>query len=191
MKNILIFSVVLLVIGCKEKPAEIENTDQSEALSEQIVVETNRKVSLIPQAREKVNTWLAYATATNQIEALKTATGTEIVQSSQPLIQIMEALENTMPDSLQVPAVNARVNVLLTKARILDQKGRKKHTEAEEIFKTANSIIVAFDNFKIQLNEVFLKTPEDFEEALDSIFLAESTRDSLVVDSLVADSLRD
>ena len=147
------------------------------AFSEPIEVETNRTVTLLPEAQAAVSEWLAYATAQNEIEAMKGATGTEIVQSSEPLVQIMENLYTTLPDTLQVTAVLARTNVLQTKAQVLHQLANRKNKNASEVFKAANDVITEFNNFKLQLNELFLKTPEDFELELDREF--EETRDTL------------
>ena len=147
------------------------------SLSDSLEVETNRQVSLLPEAQVKVSDWLEYATAYNQVEDMRTTTGRSLVSNSQPIVQIMEALNSSLPDSLQQVPVRARTTVLVTKANVLHQVATKKEVEAEEVFTAANDIILEFDNFKLQLNELFLKTPEDFEIELDRQF--EESQDSL------------
>lgn len=178
MNKIAFFLLLLLFISCDEnKQVESEKTPDSMSLSDSIEVQTNRRVTLLPEAQEKVSTWLEYATAYNQVEDLKTATGRSLISNSQPVVQIMETLNSSIPDSLQEPPVLARTTVLVTKANVLHQVATKKDIKPKEVFSAANDIILEFENFQIQLNELFLKSPEDFELELDRQF--EESQDSL------------
>ena len=181
MKKLLITPVIVIcLIACEEKDVQPEDnsTGDTLAFSQPIEVETNRTVTLLPEAQQAVSEWLAYATAQNEVEAMKETTGTEVIQSSEPLVQIMENLYITLPDTLQVTAVRARANVLHTKAQILHQLANKKNKNASEIIRAVNEVITEFDNFKLQLNELFLKTPEDFELELDREF--EESQDTVL-----------
>lgn len=178
MNKISFILLLVLVLGCDEKkPGAKVDVRDSASLSDTLQVQTNRRVNLLPEAQERVITWLEYATAHNQVEDLKTATGRELVSNSEPVVQIMEALNTSIPDSLQEAPVLARTTVLVTKANVLNQMATKKDIHPREVFQAANDIILEFDNFKIQLNELFLKTPEDFELELDRQF--EEQQDSL------------
>lgn len=179
MKKLLYLSALLLAAACGEQQQEDSAPDVSAELADSIEIQTNRAVSLLPEAEEEVSQWLAYATAKNEIEAMKTATGFEIMENAGPMVQIMESLQGSLPDSLKVPAVEARTNVLYTKSRILLQNSSKKTKDPKEIFGAAHDLIVEFDNFKIQLNELFLKTPQDFEVELDREFRESQNGDSL------------
>lgn len=172
MKNLLLLLSILLLVSCKEEPPKPTgiNPEAKARFSEELQVTTNRRVNLLPEAREEVSQWLAYATAQNEMESLRNSTGHEILDSSNSIMQIMESLKSSIPDTLQTPAVTSRTNVLVTKAKILHQLSNKKEKDAKEIFDVANDLIVEFDNFKLQLNELFLKTPVDFEEELDEEF---------------------
>ena len=171
MRLFLLISLSFAFLSCEEKVQEQAVADNDEMeFSRELEVTTNRKVNLLPDARQQVSEWLAYVAAQDEIESLRSHTGTEIVATSNSLMQIMENLKATLPDTLQTPAVRSRANVLLTKAKILDQLASKKDKEAKEIFDVANDLIVEFDNFKLQLNELFLKTPDDFELELDREF---------------------
>lgn len=172
MKKFLLLFNLLLLMACEDNTQQSQNTVQQDSLefSEPLPFETNRSVTLMPEAREAVGEWLAYATARHEIETLKSATGNEIIQNSGPILEIMENLNNTIPEELQVNAVKARTNVLLTKAGVLNQLAHKKNRNAGEIYTAANELITEFDNFKLQLNELFLPSPEDFELELDQEF---------------------
>ena len=172
MKNLLLLFSIVLLVSCKEEPPKPTgpNAEAKARFSEELQVTTNRRVDLLPEAREEVNQWLAYATAQNEMESLRNSSGYEILDSSNSIMQIMESLKSSIPDTLQTPAVISRSNVLVTKAKILHQLSNKKERDAAEIFDVANDLIVEFDNFKLQLNELFLKTPVDFEQELDEEF---------------------
>lgn len=179
-KNCFIVLGILLSMSCADDPQQESPSGSHSGFSESIQVDSRRSVHLTPEAQEEVSQWLAYATAQNEIEGMREATGIQIIGNSQPLVQIMESLESTIPDTLNVVPVQSRANVLLTKAKVLHQRSSKKDKEPQEIFEAANDLIVEFDNFKLQLNERFLKRPEDFELELDKEFeQSQEQQDSL------------
>lgn len=180
MKKILLLFFFLSLISCEEnKPVpQAENVQSKTSFSDALEVETNRTVTLSPEARQVAGEWLAYATAQDEIKNLENKTGSEIMETSGNLMQIMESLRTTLPDTLRSPAVVARTNVLLTKAYVLHQLSNKKQKNPDEIFDVASDLVVEFDNFKLQLNEMFLKTPENFELELDREFEASQKPDS-------------
>lgn len=179
MKKIGIFLLLLFCTSCGEeqKNTPVSHEDSEFKLSDSIHVNTNQEVELLPSAREQVLQWLAYATAQNEIENLKVETGNKIVKNAKPLVQIMEELQNTLPDTLRDPTVEARINVLVNKAHVLFQYASRRHQEPKKIFEVSNELIEEFGNFKLQLNELFMKDLEDFESELDIQF--KEARDSL------------
>ncbi|MDX1602570.1 MAG: hypothetical protein R3209_05835 [Salinimicrobium sediminis] len=172
MRKILVVFLMLSLLSCEdeaEKPV-VAPLETSTSFSDSLKISKTRNVNLSPEAREIAADWLAYITAQNEIENLENKTGSEIVESSNNLMQIMESLRETLPDTLKTNAVEARTNVLLTKAHVLHQFSNKKQKNPDEIFEVAQNLVVEFDNFKLQLNELFLKTPENFELELDQEF---------------------
>lgn len=174
---------ILLLLACNEKP-QTENTNgrqlDSIALNQPIKT-TNQDVILLPEARKQAINWLAYIAAQNEIDQLKNYNLQQTIESSRPISQVMESLSTSIPDSLSSNAVRARANVLTTKAKVLEQLSHRRQLDAEAITEVAREIPVEFNNFKIQLNELFLKTLEDFEDELDE-FKAE--RDTISIDSI-------
>jgi hypothetical protein len=192
MKKILLLSCALLLLACQNQSGQEKTTaTQKGDFSEQLKVTTNRTVKLLPEARAEVSQWLAYATAQDEIASLREKTGNEIVATSNSLLQIMESLRSSLPDSLRTTAVIARANVLLTKASVLHQLSEKKQKDATEIYRVANDLIVEFDNFKLQLNELFLKSPGDFEIELDQEFEEAKKERVRMRDSVRRDTIMD
>ena len=180
MRKIFLFFLLISLYSCEEKQesVQVSPVESSTSFSDELDVNSNRRVTLLPEARQMAGEWLAYATAQDEIQNLQNSTGEGIMDAASNLVQIMETLQATIPDTLRSNAVEARTNVLFTKAHVLHQLSNKKRKNPDEIFEVANDLIVEFDNFKLQLNELFLKTPENFELELDEEFA-----DSLAPDS--------
>ncbi|WP_037318840.1 hypothetical protein [Salegentibacter sp. Hel_I_6] len=183
MKKLVFIIVILILWSCEEKTQNKDTAARqldSIALNQQIEA-TNEEVILLPEARKHAIEWLAYIAAQNEVDQLKNATLQQTIESSRPIAQVMESLNTSIPDSLSSNAVRARANVLVTKAKVLDQLSHRRQLDADAIIEVAQEIPDEFNNFKIQLNELFLKTLEDFEDELDE-FKAE--RDTISIDSL-------
>lgn len=171
MKGLLFIFFLILLTGCNsgdKSNNQAEGEEDTTAFSEKITV-PNEEVVLLPEAREQVVNWVQYITAQNEIENLKSATLNQVIENARPLAQIMQSLKTSVPDSLQSTAVNARLTVLLTKAKVLEQLATRRKRDPEKIVQTAEEIPVEFNNFKLQLNELFLKSLEDFEMELDDL----------------------
>ena len=162
----------ILFVGCGEnKPTESKKTSDKNIVSalKQKLEITNERVILLPEAQEVTSEWLAYITAQSEIENFRNYTLNDVIANATPITEIMQSLMETLPPTLQSNAVEARLGVLVTKAKILQQLAGKRTLDPDQIAKTAQEIPTEFNNFKIQLNELFLKTLEQFEEELDSI----------------------
>lgn len=188
MKNFLLIILTLMIlVSCREDTEEPEVNLMDEALAQQIDQVTGRSVNLTPEAMEVASQWLAYATAQNEIRDLRQATGHQIISGSNPLAQIMESLQSTIPDTLKVVPVETRTAVLVTKSKVLNQLSHKKQREATEIFEAARDLIEEFENFKLQLNERFLASPSSFQSELDRQF--QQARDSILEGSTPEEEL--
>ncbi len=170
----------MFLLGCEEKKNLEENSEKkmedSIAFSENLNV-SNQEVLLLPEARAITSEWLAYLTAQIEIENFREYTVNEVVSNARPIAEIMRSLRETLPDTLKSNATEARLAVIYTKAMVLEQQSKKRNPDPTEIAKIAAEIPTEFNNFKIQLNELFLKTLEQFEMELDE-FDAEQERDT-------------
>lgn len=180
-KLIFILFISLWSCGEKSENQNIASTKlDSTALNQPIKI-TNEEVILLPEARKHAIQWLAYIAAQNEVDQLKNYNLEQTIESSKPISQVMESLSTSIPDSLSSNAVMARANVLSTKAKVLEQLSHRRQLDSDAIIEVAQEIPEEFNNFKIQLNELFLKTLEDFEDELDE-FRAE--RDTISTNSI-------
>ena len=172
MKSFFWIVLSILFIGCgKNKPEETQKSSDKDiavGLKQKLEI-TKDRVILLPEAQEITTEWLAYITAQSEIENFRNYTVNDVIANATPITEILQSLKETVPESLQTNAVQARLAVLLTKGKILQQLSGKRTLDPAAIAKTAQDIPVEFNNFKIQLNELFLKTLEQFEEELDAI----------------------
>ncbi len=170
MRNLLFLFISLLLIGCNQnkstEPDTGQNMQDSLVFSQNLNL-PNTQVRLLPEAQALTSGWLAYITAESEIENFKKYSVKEVTANSRPIAEIMLSLKETIPDSLKSNAVKARVGVLYTKAKVLEQLSNKRNVNPSEINEVAQQIPVEWNNLKIQLNELFLKTLEQFEQELD------------------------
>lgn len=180
MKIYLLFFIILLA-GCQEKKAPQISSgpgkEDSLVLNRPLQF-SKEEVVLLPEPKMITSEWLAYITAQSEIDNFQSYNVMDVIQNAGPIAEIMKSLQESLPDTLRSKAVESRLVVLYTKAKVLEQKTEKREPNFEEISEIAQQIPSEFNNFKIQLNELFLKTLEQFEKELDE-FEAERQKDSI------------
>ncbi|MBZ9728176.1 hypothetical protein LB467_00610 [Salegentibacter sp. JZCK2] len=177
MKKPVFIILILLFWSCNEKSKTEDNSGrQLDSITLNKPIETtNQEIVLLPEARKHVIQWLAYIAAQNEVDQLKNYNLQQTIESSRPISQVMESLSASIPDSLSSNAIRARANVLATKAKVLEQLSHRRRLDADAITEVAREIPDEFNNLKIQLNELFLKTLEDFEDELDEFRVERDT----------------
>lgn len=183
MKKILPIISLILFIGCGQNKKSPETNSQNiskdtTAFTSTLKVTTNTVV-LLPQAKEITGNWLAYITAQAEIENFKDYNVKDIISNAAPIAEIMNTLRQTVPEELKMNAVETRLSVLYTKAKVLEFLSKKRNPDPQEIAATAKELPVEFNNFKIQINEIYLKTLEDFEDELDDFEFEQDTTTTL------------
>lgn len=135
----------------------------------------SQEVELVPATREITEDWLAYLTAQSEIENFRNYTVKEVSANATPIAEIMLSLRDTAPKQLNSNAVQTRLSVLYTKAKILEFLSGQREPDYVAIKSVAEEIPLEFNNFKIQINELFLETLEDLEERLDAFDVEDTT----------------
>lgn len=181
MPKLLLIFILLSLFSCK---SETNAGEKSEVIVDTTAFQASVKIKdpglrLEAEAREYALNWVEFVTAQNEINRLKDLNINQIMNAAGEIAQIMESLKNSVPDSLAVVPVEARLNVVNTKAQLLRQYSLKRDPDPQEIRETAVELYEEFNNLKLQMNEIFLKSLEDFERELDEIEKAEREQDSL------------
>ncbi len=136
-------------------------------------------VSLLPEAQNITNDWLAYLTAQSEIENFQSYTVKDVAQNATPIAEIMQSLRETAPRQMRTNAVTTRLSVLFTKAKVLEHQASMRKPDPLALKAAAEEIPVEFNNFKIQLNELYVKSIEDLEEELDAFNVEDTTSRTL------------
>ncbi len=177
MKIIFPVFFFLLLTSCEQN--QNMNVQQNTAVDTSALYATlnnpEREIVLLPEAREITENWLAYLTAQSEIENFQAYTVKEVSDNATPIAEIMQNLRETAPKQFGSNAVQTRLSVLYTKARVLEFLTKKRNPDYSEIKSTAEELPEEFNNFKIQLNELFLKTLEDLELELDAFEVEDTT----------------
>ncbi len=186
MNKFIFLISVFAIISCKtEQDADnmAENKLDTTAFQKKLDFD-NPDYSLEPEAKEYALKWIEYITAQNEIRNLEQVTVNDVKNNAATIAEIMESLKNSVPDSLKSTAVEARLNVVNTKAQLLKQYSGRQEPDAEDIERTSKELHLEFNNLKLQMNEIFLKSLEDFEEELEKFEEMEREQDSISQDSI-------
>ncbi len=174
------------IFSCKnrQEPETTAKVEEDTTAFKAKIKTSESSLKLDPEARKFALQWVEFITAQNEIENLKNSNVAEVIDKSAAISQIMQSLQASVPDSLQSTPVQARLNVVSTKAQLLDQYSHKREPDPRAVAETASELYIEFNNLKLQMNEIFRKTLEDFEKELDEFEEKEkdSLRDSLKTD---------
>jgi hypothetical protein len=180
-KYFILSSLLLFGISCNEnsKVTEPEPETQIKEPTENLGETDNTIVKLTPEAKTETSKWLAFVTAQSEVKDYRKLGLEYAAENAAATLQIMQKLQETIPEKFRTTPVEARINVLVTLAHVLKQEAENREPDKQKIARNAKKIPVAFDNLKIQLNEVFAQPLEEFQEMLepetDSIAINNST----------------
>lgn len=178
MRNVIYLILLLVAGGCNDNnnPAPVQTRESRDTTSLEKPIEVpNREVILLPEARELTKDWLAYLTAQSEIENFENYTLNDVISNATPIAEIMFSLRQTVPEDFKINSIQTRLSVLYTKAKVMEHLARNRPNQIEEIRETAEELPVEFNNFKIQLNELYQPTLEDFEKELENFEAEEDT----------------
>ena len=187
MKFPLFVIIFLCLLSCKSEAEDSQNSNDSKdsvSYDKKIEIDT-RGFDLEPEAKKYASNWLEFITAQNEVKKLENTTTRKVMNNATAISQIMNSLSISLPDSLRAVPVEARLNVLKTKAHLLEQYSKKQQPDVKDIDRTAREIYLEFNNLKLQMNELFLKTLEDFEKELDEFERMEREMDSTATEDTV------
>lgn len=155
----------------KEKHSYVEKN--SRALSADLQLNHIQEVRLSSQSENAVSSWINFMSLQSEINKFDGFTLQNLVENSDNLLEAVKSVQDSIPSAFNNQPVQSRLNVLATKAKVLNQNGSRSYVDTTDLQQNGKDIYGAFQNLKIQLNEVFLQDlPEfgdDFDEEQDSI----------------------
>ncbi len=171
---LIIFSVLIGVISCQNKSEKAtENSfleNQTSILQKDIVLPTSVQLQLSQKTQDIANTWADYKTFENELDNLKSSHYQDLVENASNLAKITKQLNDSIPPVFNENAIAVRLNVLYTHTKMLEQVSQRQVKDTTLLKNNLEKVIIAFNNLKVQLNEVFLPSIEEFEaELLESI----------------------
>lgn len=180
MKFLILSIIALSFFSCKPDSNQNSAEEPTDSISFQQKIEIeDPQFALEPEARDYALNWVEFITAQNEIRKLDESSVNQVISNAATIAEIMESLQSSLPDSLNAVPVEARLNVINTKAQLLKQYSARQDPRAEDIKRTARELNLEFNNLKLQMNELFLKTLEEFEKELDDFEELERETDSL------------
>jgi len=187
--NPLFFISILLLVGCNEdeknkKALESFQEKKTAQLKESVKIAEIKNVSLSAEARDSVSQWPEFLTFENEIADIQNSSIQVIVNSSNNLKETSAGLISTIPPIFREIPIKARINVLYTKASILVQETSKTNFDNDLITEKVKELMISFQNLKTQLNEVFLKTLEEFEQEIEKRIQQQDSIQQLKKDSI-------
>lgn len=187
--NPLFFISIILLVGCNEDEKQkkaLESFQEKKAaqLKESVKIAEIKNVSLSAEARDSVSQWPEFLTFENEIADIKNSSIQVIVNSSNNLKETSAGLISTIPPIFREIPIRARINVLYTKASILVQETSKTNFDNDLITEKVKELMISFQNLKTQLNEVFLKTLEEFEQEIEKRIQQQDSIQQLKKDSI-------
>ncbi len=158
--------------SCKNDPKK-PKTQQSyieehaQAFAKKINLNGIPSFQLSGKALEAAINWPEYVAARSEIRKLEDFTLQDLVSNNASLLRTVEKLKDSIPQKMDNTPVESRINVLLTKANVLHQNAKRYAIDTAELQAGGRAIYTAFQNLKIQLNEVFVKQQPNFEMVMD------------------------
>lgn len=168
-----LFVFMLMLFSCNtEKDSKNDKLSYEQAhaktFARSLDLKNMKDIQLMPKAKEATSDWSEFMNARAEISKLPSFTLQDIINNSNNLLQSVIALQDSIPEVFQVKPVKSRLTVLLTKAEVLSQISKRARPDAKQIEAHGKEMYKAFGDLEIQLNEVFLKSIEDFEFDLDA-----------------------
>ncbi len=172
LKTLLGLCTLLFLYSCDNSDTKTEkNTSYFEenqaAFSKKIDLKNKPTVELSADAEKTVADWHKFIYANSEIEKIKDASLQNFISNADNIIDVITDLDS-IPKDFNTPPINSRINVLITKAKVLEQDIERPNLTPEMANENASDIYTAFQNLKIQINEVFLRKIEDLNFDIDA-----------------------
>jgi len=166
--------IILLFVACKDdSSSKSQNQNVSENQGQQdfdavLKTDTIQLTKLSPESKNITREWMGYIALNSEIERFDDYSLQDLVNNSETILNVTDTLQQSIPEKLQTKALQARIRTLYTHARLLEENAKRNTPNAEEVKVLGAKLKRDFDNFNIQINEVFIQQ-QDSLETLDRL----------------------
>src|SRR5699024_1383814 len=170
-KVLFFLCLTALLFSCGDTETKTEKTtsyfeENKAAFSKKINLENHQKVTLSSEAENAVSDWSEFISANSEIDKLEDISLQNFISNADNIVEVITKLDS-IPKNFKTTPIHSRVNVLNTKAKVFEQDIKRPNLTPEMVNHNAVGIYVAFQNLKIQINEVFLRKISDLDFDLD------------------------
>ncbi len=165
----------VIVLSCKNQsnpqalPQETYAEKNAELFSVPLNVTDIDQVELNSQTQNATADWLDFLVVKSEMDKFKSFSIQDLVSHTNHLTDIFSQLNDSIPQKFITKPVESRINVLITQAKTLQQYIAHQGKDTAEIRAYGKSIYTAYQNLKIQLNEIYLSNVPDFEMRIDQV----------------------
>lgn len=165
---------LLLLSGCQnqtkqEAPTKSYTEKNAALFSAPLAVQAVPQVKLSTPALEETSDWMDFLVVKSEMDKFENFTLQDLVSHHKHLVEIFDRLNDSIPQKFITKPIEGRLTVLLTHAKILAQYIAHEGQDTAFIQDNGKTIFSAYQNLKIQLNEVFLNEQPNFEMAIDRV----------------------
>ncbi|WP_452220535.1 hypothetical protein [Lacinutrix salivirga] len=167
MKLQLLVLVILLISCKKEVKINLENTTVQDSLI--VKKEDIAKLNVVDFAIDKkakpvLENWDKYQELKLIINDLKLADYTYFIGNNDNFSALIKDLTITLPEAIKTEPILSRILVLSTKLNKLESHVNQNNANKSETLSITEEVLVAFSNFKYQINKKYEKESLNVEK---------------------------
>lgn len=157
-KILILVSLALVLHDCKknEENQETETTEQNNTLgitSKDIEALEYTDYALDPKTQTIIQDWNEYLQIQDVITGIKTGDLSFFNDNKKAINVLSRELKKNIPEPIKSTSIEARLLVVDTKLYKLESLSNLSTTGKTELLQTIKEFLVAFSNFKLQMNK--------------------------------------
>jgi len=156
-------------MSCDETKTDTNEQTQSNTSLDQMRITSKatrkQQLTLTPEAQKFTKEWVLYTNLSKAIDSLRQPTVATIRSRAASLTALFTAQEqaedaavSSTPDTLDIPAINARLLVVETRVRLLKNLTSKTNVDTLSLRQELDGLHNAYQELNLQLNERFSKS---------------------------------
>ena len=157
MKFIISFCLLMCMISCGKSVDETHKVEQETtlpSLSKQKIQKFNYTEYLLdPKVKKITNNWVKYNELEDVMMSLKQADLTYFKENHEILEALITDLKQSLPETLNSPAIMSRLIALETKLYKLESLVNLSNATPESIMPGIQEVLVSFSNLNLQMNK--------------------------------------